>query len=352
MSLVYSLHKIFQDSDSIAIIGHVNPDADALCSALALKEFISNNYLTKNKNNKFCKKKVDIFIDCDHIPESLKIFAKKHELSINVKPRKKYDLAVAVDCLNLERLGKYSQVFENAENTLNIDHHLSNSKFAKNNLVMKFSSTCESLFSIFNYFQKFYGTQTNNYILTQIYAGLITDTNNLENNADTKTTRHNVAKLVEALGIKQASIIKSHFFQNIPKTKLALTTNSYKPKNRIYYEDGSICIITLNNKVFSSTKASLDDAEGIVDSALKTEGVAISALILEPKKNEYVVKLRGKNINVSNIAEKFNGGGHEYMAGFQFKGSYNILNMALLRECKKVLEKQIPEQITIQDILK
>ena len=316
-----------------------------------MKEFILNNYLTKSKTGNFYKKKVDIFIDCEEIPESLKMFAEKYKLSINPQPRKHYDLAIALDCLNKERMGKYITIFDRADKKINLDHHISNSKFGDYNYVFKLSSTCESLYSIFCYFNKNFGTSINKYILNQIYAGIITDTNNLENNADKLITRHHVSAIINDLGVRQASVIKAHFFQNIPKTKLALVSYSYQPNVRRHYNDGKICIITLDNKIFAKTKASLEDAEGIVDSALKTEGVLVSALILENEKGVYNVKLRGKGIKVNDIAQVFGGGGHEYMAGFQTKMKYNILNMALLRECRKTINEKFEEDNTLENIL-
>lgn len=346
------LNSLIHDHHTIAIFAHTCPDADAVCSALALKEFISTNYLTMGKKSaRWYKKKVDIFIDCEDLPENLKVLANKYKASINPTPKKKYPLAIALDCANLERLGKYAELFEHCDETVNIDHHKSNPKFAKFNFIFDTSSTCENLYIFFKSFEKTYGAKINTYMLTQLYSGILTDTNNLENNADKLVTRNNVGAIVEALGSKKASIIKSHFFKNLPKSKLALTTISYNPKNRKYYEDGKICIITLNNKAFAKSHASLEDAEGIVDSALNTEGVFVSALILEPERGNYKVKLRGKGINVSQVAEKFSGGGHEFMSAFDYKGNYNVLNMSLLRECKKTLEQNIDNVATIEDVL-
>ena len=346
------LNSLIHESNSIAIFAHTCPDADALCSALAMKDFINSNYLVKGKKSaRWYRKKVDIFVDCEEIPDSLKALAEKYKLSINPKPRNKYNLSLALDCANIERLGKYEELFKASEKTVNIDHHKSNTKFAEINYIIDTSSTCENLYLFFKYFERMYGAKMNNYILTQLYSGILTDTNNLENNADRLVTRDTVSSIVGALGTKKASIIKSHFFKNLAKSKLALTTISYNPKNRKYYEDGKICIITLSNKAFTKAHASLEDAEGIVDSALNTEGVYISALLLEPKKGEYKVKLRGKNLKITQIAEKFGGGGHDFMAAFDYKGNYNVLNMSLLRECKTTLATNLDSVETIEDIL-
>lgn len=343
---------MIHESSSIALFAHTCPDADALCSALAMKDFINLNYLVKSKKSaRWYKKKVDIFVDCDEIPDRIKALAEKYEMSINPKPKKKYSLTIALDCATLDRLGKYSDLFLSGDKTINIDHHVSNTKFAQTNFVLPTSSTCENLYRIFKFYEKNYGAKISNYIFTQLYSGILTDTNNLENNADKICTSNVVSDIVAILGTKKASVIKAHFFKNISKSKLALTTISYNPKNRKYYDDGKICFVTLDNRAFVKSHAVMEDAEGIVDSALNIEGVFVSALILEPEKGMYTIKLRGKEIRVDNVAEKFGGGGHEFMSAFRYKGNYNMLVMSLLRECKLAVDSNIQHVETIEDIM-
>ena len=56
-------------------------------------------------------------------------------------------------------------------------------------------------------------------------------------------------------------------------------------------------------------------------------------------------------IDVSVVAAKFGGGGHDFMAAFDYKGNYNVLNMSLLRECKTTLATSLDSVETIEDIL-
>ena len=47
----------------------------------------------------------------------------------------KYDLFIALDCGSIDRLGEAQEIFEKAVDTVCVDHHISNTNFAKENIV-------------------------------------------------------------------------------------------------------------------------------------------------------------------------------------------------------------------------
>lgn len=336
---VFKIHEKILSSKSIAIIAHQNPDGDAICSSLALRNIIRTNCYSNHKGT-WRKKLVHIFFDCAKLPESLSFFTKNTEDFVNVeKYLKQYELVICLDSNNPSRLGKYQSVFDNAKYTINIDHHQDNTNFASLNLVAaKSSSTSELIFKIYNSkLKKYFPYEITNYALAQIYAGILTDTNNMQNNADNPSTVKSVSQIISKIGVKQVSKIKQELFQNLSKAKMMLVSFSHDRRLRKYFLDDSICIIVLNSKIFAKAKAELDDAEGIVDSALSMEGVKISVLILEKEKGNFFVKLRGKNIDVSHIAQQFGGGGHKYMAGFNFSGNFNSIKYELLKSCENAI---------------
>ena len=110
---------------TIAIMGHANPDADAIGSALALKRLIKQNLETETK-----KYIIDLFFDTDEIDEQYKPLIGNQKY--NEQNVLKYDLAIAVDCASRQRLGIYDKIFRRSKDTLNIDHHETNEKYAKN----------------------------------------------------------------------------------------------------------------------------------------------------------------------------------------------------------------------------
>ena len=87
---------------------------------------------------------------------------------INPKPYKSYDLAIALDCANLQRLGKYADMATGIGELVNIDHHETNTKFGTYNLISpQVSSTCELIYLLANG-QNF---DINNQIAKKLYQG-------------------------------------------------------------------------------------------------------------------------------------------------------------------------------------
>jgi len=319
-----------KDYKNIAIISHQTPDADAFSSSVALREIIRKFHSTL-PNGKNSKQRIDVFLDCEEIPSSLKIFIPQNANSfkfLNPTPKKHYDLAISLDCSNVERMGKYTELFQKADKTVNIDHHAANTRFAMRNYVLKTSSTCEALYFLFLHKEKF---EVSKYILSLLYSGIITDTNNLKINADALSTEKAMAYIRQNLGMSLMSRLRANFFENNSQAKEELISMAYSKKHRKYLLDDKVCLITLDKNAFLKAEAEMEDAEGIVDEALYRKGVLISVIILEKNKNELYVKLRGKpGIDVSKIAQEFGGGGHERQAAFQFKGSPSQLEKLLI----------------------
>ena len=332
--------SLLDTSKSVAIIAHQAPDADAFSSVMALREII-RKFHSLTPEGKKIRRRIDIYLDFEQLPSSLNIFLPKKDEPIKFlnpeKPVKSYDLAVALDCASEDRMGKYTEVFKNAKKTVNIDHHATNTKFADVNYVTKTSSTCEALYYMFLYKQKY---EVSNYIFSLLYSGIITDTNNLKNNADAPSTEKAVSNIKQGMGISLTRKIRANFFENNSPAKDILTSYAYNLKNRKYLADDKLCVITLDSKVFTKANADLSDAEGIVDEALYRKGVLISALLLEKDKNEIYVKLRGKQgVDVSELAKQFGGGGHPGQAAFQYKGKLSTLIAQFLPVANEFAQK-------------
>ena len=112
------LNTLIENSDNIAIFTHVTPDADALGGAFAMKNIILNNYDMKN---------VDVFAD----GEIGELYGPiRREENLNPVPFDSYDLAIVLDCPNLQRTGgKYAELIACIPQIINIDHHATNTRF-------------------------------------------------------------------------------------------------------------------------------------------------------------------------------------------------------------------------------
>ena len=318
-------------SKNIAIITHTTPDADALCSAIALKKLIRQN---QNENSE--PKQIDIFVDADEIGERNLAIVKGIEL--NVQNCENYDLVISVDCASLSRMGKYSELFQKYDNTINIDHHTTNDNFAKNNIVLITSSTCEGLYLL----AKSQNAKISDDVCKLIYSGIITDTNNLTQGTITVNTHKVIAEII---GRKiNVEALNDYFFKNNTKNKAFLLKQALD--SLTFIAGDRIAFMKLTKQDLAECEATFDDTLGIVNHGIEIKGVDIAILAIKQEDNSYYVSLRGKNnISVANIAKAMGGGGHETVAAFQYNGLLADMKDQLLKACKDELANHTLEDI-------
>lgn len=325
-SVAYSLKQI-KNANKIAIICHINADADAIGSSIALKALIQKRY----KSNKNLK--IDVLTDTNEFNASLLPLI-SHTL-VNNPRYKRYDLAIMLDSPSLNRIGKYSEIFLKAKDTLLIDHHETAELLAKNNVIVHTSSVCEILY---NTYIKKHSFKYTNEILRLLYAGIITDTNDLTQNMHNSTHKA-IADLLEKDGELGLSLetIHDYFFKNTSKQKMALLARALKSLS--FYVNDKIAIMTLFKQDLNDTGCKMDDTMGIVDFALQMKGVDIGAIFIKQEDNSYYVSLRSKGlIDVSVVAKHFNGGGHVHVAAFQTTLPLQDIKQQLIAKCKEQLD--------------
>ena len=137
----YSEINKLKNAKSVCIIGHLDPDSDALSSMVVFKHFLINHLRVKQ---------VDLFADFNRISEDCQTIIKGE--NINPTPTE-YSIAIALDSTTLERLGKYQDLFLSAKIQFVIDHHKTNTNYGNINMVEDSSSTCEIVYSILKDFK-------------------------------------------------------------------------------------------------------------------------------------------------------------------------------------------------------
>lgn len=327
-SISYAIKQI-ASSKNIAIICHQKPDADTICSAIALKKMIQQNIGADDKQ-------IDIFVDPQEINEINNAIIKNTE--IGVKNCENYDLIICVDCASPDRFFDPDNIFNSNQNTLNIDHHSTNTYFAKNNLVAKTCSTCEFLYLIarYNHFK------LSDDICKFIYAGIITDTNNLTQGNVTVVTHKIILEMIERN--INLDILNNHFFKNNTKSKAyllkqALDSMSFMANDRIVF-------MKLSKQDFQNANATFDDTLGIVNYGIELRGVDIAIIAIKQEDNSYYVSMRAKNnIDISSIATAMGGGGHDQMAAFNYDGLLSDLKDTLFKLCKTELANHPAQEI-------
>lgn len=311
--------KAISKHKSICLIGHSSPDADALSSMLVFCNFLKQYFNIS---------KVDIFAECKSIPKNCNILLQEDKIN---PPPSAYDVAIMFDSPNSERLGAYKCLFDSAKLTVVIDHHQTNLLEGEINIVKPVSSTCEIVYEISKYF-KFSLSSIDQ---ERIYAGIITDTNNLTVGMFNSSTFNILSEVIE--NIDSEKIYNNFFNNNSLKNMqlLALAINNIKS-----YENEKIIISHISFRESKKLKAKFDDFVGISNRLASIENCAFVCFIY-PNKNHYYVSMRAtKNYNVAEIAKIYGGGGHNGAAAFTSK-SANIkkISKQILRQFKQNLHK-------------
>lgn len=231
------------------------------------------------------------------------------------EPKKYFDLLITVDCADLTQLGSFYKqnyaVFSDIP-SINIDHHVSNKNFGSLNLVdTGVSSTTQLLFSWF----KSMNASIDEDIATLLLAGIITDTGSFQNANTTPESFDAAAELID-LGGRQQEIIR-----HVYKTK---QLNSLKLWGKILSkiqvnETYRYLWSSATQNDFQQTGTTSTDKGDIIDELMTNAQEADVILLLEEKPDGSLhgsLRSTSEDIDVSAIAQKYNGGGHTMAAGF------------------------------------
>ncbi len=287
----------------IGVICHVRPDGDALGSGLALVEALNG---AGKSAYMLCE---------DSAPERLKIFPAMENVHTCLPEGVEFDLLVAVDCADRTRTGIFSGIFRRFKGaTINIDHHISNDKFAKINYVRACTATCEIMPEILNAA----GYPITKDIAGLLALGLLTDSGNFSHKDVTGNTFTVAAQLCDAGADFNA--IGYEMFSRQSKNRALLYVRVLNSMR--FCLDDRLVFLTVTQKDFKETGTEKSQTEGFVDYPLSIDGVEVSIALMEVKRGQYKASLRSKNINVNAVASEFGGGGHLLASGCMLNGEY------------------------------
>ncbi len=281
----------------LAILGHVRPDGDCIGSQVGLARV-----LTAMGFDVVCYNEHKVPRNCQSFVQDTPFF----EASEGVDRER---TAITVDCADRKRLG---QILQEAypEVYLNIDHHISNSKYGKHNIIDGHASaTGEILGGILIDG----GLPVDAVAAQALYVGIATDTGQFRFASTTRDTFEICCHLMEK-GADPARAALDLYEQESP-AKLALLQRFLASFH--YLCDGRACVGIIDQEAWEATGAEKEDTEGLVDYARAIEGVEIGVL-LEEHDGSLKGSFRAKDPvhRVDQLARQFNGGGHACAAGF------------------------------------
>lgn len=303
---------------SVALISHIMPDGDTIGSALGL----AMHLIAEGK---------EVALFCEHpVPPAYRFLAMSDSFRLpGSRDAAPYPLVIAIDCSDLERLGDCRPIFEGAECTINIDHHISNKHYAQINLVDKTAAAVGEM--IFSLIREAGGAITKP-MAEALYTAISLDTGNFSYSNTTSDTHRIAAELVD-YGIDVYAVNNTLFrTHSLGRTRLlALVLATLE-----MYREGTVGVLTATDEMMRQSGADESETEGMINFAREIDTVEVGILFRVRADGTVKVSFRSKEyVDVSALAQSFGGGGHTRAAGCTIPGTLESVR-------KQVLDRVLP----------
>ncbi len=315
---VLSLRKtarMLKRRNNFIILTHASPDGDTLGSAFALF------YALKMQNKRAA-------VLCpDKIPEKYRYFMSNTDMVSDEGAT-----IVAVDVADKKLLGSLEERYGDRVE-LNIDHHISNTMYARNlYLDASASAVCEIMYDLI----RLMGVPLNDIIAKALYTGIATDTGCFKyQNVTAKT--HLIAAGLYKYNIKADEINKLMFDT---KSKRLLLLEQMVLNTAEYHFNDRCMILCVTSEMQKKTGCSGTDLESMAVISRSVEGVICGVTVKQTDENTFKISLRTyAPLDASEICKHLGGGGHKAAAGATLTGTLDEVKAQILSVIKTAMEK-------------
>jgi phosphoesterase RecJ-like protein len=313
---VKKLKSLLRANQRFLILSHVNPEPDTIGAALSFYHYL-----------KALGKQVSVY-NADGVPSFIR-FMPHAEIIKTTLSATNFDVAICVDAGSTDMLGEHFSAFKK-KITINIDHHRTNTMYGDLNIVDPgASATCELIYTLF----KKAGIPLDRTVAALLLAGIIYDTGSFRYRNTTSKTLKAASELIGLgadIGDISEKLYENQSLGRLKLLKMVLDTLELS-------SDGRIASVELTRSMYAATGTTKEDSEGMIDYPKSINGVVVAVLFREVGQDKYKISLRSKqNVNISDIAEGFGGGGHKNAAGCTMEG---LLSDVKNRVFAKIVER-------------
>jgi len=303
-----------ENAQKIVIASHVRPDGDAIGSLLGLGLALKN-----------AGKAVQMVL-VDGVPSSFK-YLEGSELIVK-EPQGEHDTFITVDSADFKRVGKFFENFGQPD--INIDHHKTNEKFGKFNLIEAEEVATAAILA--NHLP-FWGYEITKPIASALLTGIVTDTLGFRTSNTNPSALQVCAKLMETGADLSDLYMRSLVRKTFPAAKYwGAGLSSMEQKDGIVWST-----LTLEDRKRAGYGGN-DDAD-LINMVSAIDGNKIGMIFVEQSDNHVKISWRAleNGFDVSKVAKHFNGGGHAAAAGADIPGGLNEVQPLVLRTTRELL---------------
>ncbi len=306
------------------ITSHVNPDWDGIGAGLALASLL-----------KRLGKRVVLAYE-GGMPEVFGFLPRVAPMLSEPNGSISAEVAIVVDVPTFGRIGKMAALLKKIPLTVNIDHHVSNQRFADINWVDKNAAAVGQMIYLLYRAFRFKPTEEEARCL---YVSLVTDTGSFRYMNTTPAVHRIAADLVSAgvspLKVSQR-LYESYSLADLKFLGWVLSSIRHSPDGKIAWLEVPLGLL----KKFGVGAAVVDE---LVNYPRSVKTAEIAFVLREMKGGRQVrVSLRSKgNVNVDLLARRFGGGGHMAASGCTLQGTLARARAQMLMAARQALKGKL-----------
>jgi phosphoesterase RecJ-like protein len=302
-------------ADDVALACHVNPDADAMGSMLALACFLASQgkrvAATWPNGIETAPRWASFLPGRDHV------------VAPGDMP-KEPQVLVALDTADINRLDGLAHLVERAGTVIVVDHHVTNTGFGTIDLIdPNAAATAQLVFALIERM----GGRLDPDTAACLYAGLVTDTGRFQFSNTTPEVLRIAARLREEpfdhVALTQA------LYEDNSLTYLRLLGSVLARATHVPAAD--VVWTYLTRADLGSAGVGIEETEDLIDLVRTAREADVAAVLKEQPGGGFKVSLRSKGgTDVASVAASFGGGGHRLAAGYSSKAGLQETVEALL----------------------
>jgi phosphoesterase RecJ-like protein len=314
---IEAIREAIHRSNTILVTSHIRPDGDAVGSLIGLGLALKNHGKTVH------------MVLADGIPANFMHLAGSE--MVHSQFGNSYDLVIVLDCSDRNRISNLQPWHFHTD--INIDHHITNQNFAKINLVIhEAAATAEILAELIPVI----GLTIDQSIANALLSGIVTDTIGFRTANVHPHTLRIAANLME-IGADIAAV----YYKGLNERSFTGSRYWGFGLSKLSKRDGLVWTnLTLEDRAQAEYLGN-DDAD-LINILSSIDGAKVAIIFVEQQQGRVKISWRTcgleySDIDVSQIAQEFGGGGHKSAAGAVMVGPLDEIQKLVLEKTQSIL---------------
>lgn len=313
--------KVIDSYQDFVLTTHLNPDGDGLGCESALSLALT------------CLGKTVTVVNAHPTPDLYSFLPNRELFKVETPHKQRHQVAIMLECPDEARTGGVIEIPGGAEQIINLDHHVFNTRYGTINLIDPTAAAVgEQVWDVLMALD----CPVDKRMAIGIYTAIATDTGHFKYASVTPRTHRTVAQLLE-LGL-EVGYLNEQIYERTPAEALHLLALSlcgvqYNAKRNLGW-------FSVTRDMLARSGARENQTENFVNYVRAVDGVEVAAFFTEMPDGRIKLSLRSRgHVDVSAVAHDLGGGGHRRAAGALLSGPLADAQAKVLTAVEAVMPK-------------